>query len=165
MEEFVTNGIVSFDYLWAIFPPGSDVYTKMDDQDRLLNLSKGTYSKDMFGGPMFRLTCQYIDTDGTLFGHVKTTIDISFFEGVMKIKDLEAVPTQLLPNIEPVLEKLLRRGERFEQLQGVCHVAYTGMYMDNSGGHAPRKRYVSTQRQIQFNSMNKHGYRRTAVGL
>ena len=141
MEDMTKNGVITFKYLWAIFPPGMAVYSKVDDQDRFFSLKNGEYIREMNGSKIFRILCQYIDCDGTQFGHVAKSLYIYPFDGLRKITDLDVCPGHLRPDKKSILEKLLRRGEAFENLNGYNHVAYSGFYIDRSS-RSYRKRHV-----------------------
>ncbi|KAL1595457.1 hypothetical protein SLS59_008390 [Nothophoma quercina] len=62
MQDYTTHGVVTYDYLWAIFPPGIDVYTFADEQDRIYQAVRSSY-----GDCSFNLECTYIDCDGEDF--------------------------------------------------------------------------------------------------
>lgn len=140
MEDLTKNQVISYDYLWAIFSPGMDVYSKVDDQDRLFSLERGVYQS--FPVDYFELRCRYIDSDGTKFGFVSKTFDIYRFDGVKKITDLDVFPSHLHADLEALLERLDCRGERFEEMNGFNHVLYSGFYIDRSA-EPPRRRHVS----------------------
>jgi hypothetical protein len=145
MEDLTYNGVISFEYLWAIFPPGMDIYSKVDGQDRLYKLKQCRYGKTMANVPSFNISCRYIDCDGTSFGYRSTSMTIDYFDDIKKIIDLNVLPSHLHPDAESLLDKLHSRGEKFEKLNGFNHLAYSGFYIDQSPGKLPRKRHVSTR--------------------
>ncbi|KAI4144378.1 MAG: hypothetical protein LQ340_006676, partial [Diploschistes diacapsis] len=118
MKDLTKNKVINFDYLWTIFAPGMEVHTKLDGQDRLMELTDNRYGANM-GGEFFTLECRYIDCDGSSFGYVSSSVDINKFEGVRKLVDLDAVPSHLLPDLESLVDRLHARGEKLEQLNGV----------------------------------------------
>jgi hypothetical protein len=140
MEDFTRNNVISFDYMWTLFAPGMEVYTHIDGQDRLMELTDSRYGASM-GGEFFTLEYRYIDCDGSTFGYVSSSIDIDKFEGVKKIVDLYAFPAHLHPNVESIVDRLQSRGEKLEQLNGFHHMSYSGFYTARSSRQI-RKRHV-----------------------
>ena len=146
MTDLTKNKVISFDYLWAIFAPGMEVYTKLDGQDRLMELTDSRYEANM-SGEFFTLEARYIDCDGSGFGYVSSSVDIGKFEGVRKLVDLDALPSHLHPNVETLVDRLHARGEKFEQLNGFRHMSYSGFYTARSSRQT-RKRHVESSRVI-----------------
>ncbi|KAJ3577205.1 hypothetical protein NPX13_g3364 [Xylaria arbuscula] len=147
MQDFTVNGVVSFEYLWAIFPPGHEVYSRVDDQNRLYRTRSCKYLTEMTGEPFFSIYCEYVDCDGKSFGYVSTSLKIDYFSGVKKIPSLSVFPAHLHPETESLLEMLNHRGEYFERLNGFNHVAYSRFYIDRyQGSH--RSRYTAKTRII-----------------
>ena len=140
MKDLTKNKVISFDYLWTIFAPGMEVYTKLDSQDRLLELTDNRYTANM-GGEFFTLECRYIDCDGSSFRYVSSSVDIDKFEGVKKLIDLDAFPSHLYPDVENLVDRLHARGEKLEQLNGFHHMSYSGFYTARSSRQI-RKRHV-----------------------
>ena len=140
MEDLTNNKVITFDYLWSIFAPSMEVYTMLDGQDRLLELTHSRYGANM-GGEFFTLECRYIDCDGLSFGYVLSSVDIDKFEGVKKLVELDAFPSHLRPDIESMVDRLHVRGEKLEQLNGFHHMSYSGFYTARSSRQI-RKRHV-----------------------
>jgi hypothetical protein len=140
MKDLTKNKVISFDYLWTIFAPGMEVYTKLDGQDRLMRLTDSRYGANM-GGEFFTLEYQYIDCDGSSFGYVSSSVDINKFEGVKKLVDLDAFPSHLHPDVGNLVDRLHARGEKLEQLNGFHHMSYSGFYTARSSRQI-RKRHV-----------------------
>jgi len=67
MKEFTKNGVISFDYLWSVFPHGMDVYVSIDGQDRLFEVIKCEYVT-ISSRNSFRVECRYVACDGSKFG-------------------------------------------------------------------------------------------------
>lgn len=125
----IKNKVISYDYLWTMFEPGTEVYTNKNGQDRLCQLNGGRYVEMPHGMRFYSLSCRYVDSDGTKFGFASTTIQIGYFQDIKPIEDLNVLPSYLHPRIADIREKLLARGRRFEALQGCHHKAYSGSYI------------------------------------
>jgi hypothetical protein len=127
-DLFVKNKVISYDYLWTLFEPGTEIYANIGGQDRLCQLSGGRYV-EMAGILFYNLSCRYVDSDGTRFGFGSMTIKIGHFQDVKPIEDLNAIPSYLHPRIAEIRAKLLERGRKFEALHGCYHKSYSGSYM------------------------------------
>ncbi|KAF1845411.1 P-loop containing nucleoside triphosphate hydrolase protein [Cucurbitaria berberidis CBS 394.84] len=132
MEDFTKNGVISFDYLWAIFPPGTNVFSQLDGQERIFSLVKTAYGVEVDGTRYMYVKCRYIDGDGTKFGFVHHRTNLYSFEGVREITKLEIFPAHLHPDAEGLVRRLQIRGEKFENLNGFHHLAYSGLFLDHS---------------------------------
>lgn len=144
VTDLVKNNVISFQYVWALFEPGIEVYTRVDGHDRILVLIHGEYQKTDCG-IIYNLSCRYVDTDGERFGYRNMDIVIQPFGNLKPILELDVVPSRLQPNIETIRERLVERGQRFVALKGVHHRSYTGVYerANPPAGH-PKKQHVST---------------------
>ncbi|OBT87648.1 hypothetical protein VE02_02685 [Pseudogymnoascus sp. 03VT05] len=146
MEDLTKNKVISFDYLWTIFSPGMEVYTKIDGHDRIVLLRDSRYGANM-SGEYFSLECWYIDCDGSRFGYVETSLEINSFDGVKKLVDLDAFPSHLHLDVEGLVGRLHERGDKLEQLNGFHHMSYSGFYTARSSRQV-RKRHVESGRII-----------------
>ncbi|ORY60273.1 P-loop containing nucleoside triphosphate hydrolase protein [Pseudomassariella vexata] len=147
MKDLTKNNVISFNYLWAIFAPNMEVYTKhLDGQDRIVSLRDSRYGASM-SGEFFSLECRYIDCDGSSFGYVSTSLEIGAFDGVKKLVDLDAIPSHLYPDVERLVDRLHARGEKLEQLNGFHHMSYSGFYTARSSRQV-RQRHVESSRII-----------------
>ncbi|RAK97156.1 ATP-binding protein [Aspergillus ibericus CBS 121593] len=146
MRDLVKNKVMSFDYLWTIFGPGMEIFTHLNGQPRLMEVTESRYGANM-GGEFFTLDCRYIDCDGSRFGYVSTSLDIDKFDGVRRLVDLIAFPSHLHPDVKDLVDRLHARGEKFEQLNGFHHMSYSGFYTARSSRQI-RKRHVDNSRII-----------------
>lgn len=145
--DLIKNGVISFEYLWSLFEPGTEIYSRVDEQDRLYLLLASRYVEVCPGVHIFSLTCRYVETDGTSFGFTTTNLTISSFANVKPISDLNVLPSHLKSNIDEIRTRLYARGKKFEQLNGFHHKSYNGFYnfLEVPFGGSNR-RYVSAPR-------------------
>ncbi|KAI5923766.1 hypothetical protein F4810DRAFT_700979 [Camillea tinctor] len=146
-HDLTANGVISFDYLWAIFLPGSNIYSRVGDQDCLYQVTQTQYLTDIMSTHYFSMLCRYIDCDGKDFGYVSTIQKRQNFPGVKKITELYVFPFHLHSETDSLLEKLNSRGERFEGSNAFNHVTYSGFYIDRDQGDFKR-RYAKDDRII-----------------
>jgi len=166
MEDYTRNGVITFDYLWAIFPPGTCIYSKTEDHDRMYEVTTTSYLNDAYNKPYFHIDCRYVDCDGTGFGYVLDSLDIDNFSAVKKIASLKVVPMHLHPDSESMLGRLHARGEKFEAHAGYKHVLYTGFY---STPNAQRKRRQAEKGRViidrKMYDIYVNGYETTLLEL
>lgn len=62
------NGVITFPLLWTQFQPDSLVYSRIDEQDRVLKLKSTMYAEDRDGNQLFVASCQYVDYASTSHG-------------------------------------------------------------------------------------------------
>ena len=131
-QELLANGLVTFDYLWALFEPDTLIYTQSDGQDRLFKLVSSSYRK-LGGTVMFSLTCRYIDCDGDTFGYVTTSLTLNEFDGIKPISELSIMPISLHSRTDELWDKLQKRGECFVRLNGFHYKSYSGLSIISGG--------------------------------
>ncbi|ETS81506.1 hypothetical protein PFICI_06508 [Pestalotiopsis fici W106-1] len=160
--DLLKNGVISFDYVWTLFEPGSEIYAKVDDQDRLFVLNSGNYVKFPDGQQIYSLSCRYIDTNGKSFGYATTTLTISEFHNVKPICDLAILPSHLQADIAGIRSRLESRGRKFESLIGMNYKAYSGGYnLRKPPLGASRRQFVDDGRVMidcsSFDRYDSHG--------
>ncbi|KAF4456409.1 hypothetical protein F53441_1479 [Fusarium austroafricanum] len=128
VSDLLKNGVISFEYVWALFDPDIEVFTKIDGHDRLFHLRNSSYSKVQDGGSAYVLNVRYIDTDGDGFGYRNTCLAIWSFENLKPILELEVIPSRLCADIDETKARLVQRGRVFENLKGINHRTYTGTF-------------------------------------
>ncbi|KAF5717881.1 AAA family ATPase [Fusarium globosum] len=148
-SDLLNNGVISFDYVWTLFEPDVEVYTKIEGRDRLFKLSSGSYSKTPDGTVAYVLSVRFVDTDGDSFGYTDTTLTISPFENVIPILELEVIPARLCPDYDQVRKRLVQRGQLFESLEGINHKTYSGTYnLSHTTSGISKQRHVTNERII-----------------
>ena len=117
--ELQTRKEISHEYLWALFPKDIIVYSRVDDQDRLYQVTQ----INRFPG---EITCQFVRFDGTIFGMSSTRLYISSFTGARPISELSVYPIGFHPDAN--LEKrLAERGRQVSDFQDICYREYLGV--------------------------------------
>ena len=131
-QELLDNGLVTFDYLWALFEPDTVIYARSDGQDRLFKLVGSGYRK-VGETVMFILTCRYIDCDGDTFGYVTTSLTLNEFDDIRPISELSIMPINLHSRTDELWDKLQKRGECFVGLNGFHYKSYSGLFIMSGG--------------------------------
>ncbi|KAH9206677.1 P-loop containing nucleoside triphosphate hydrolase protein [Leptodontidium sp. 2 PMI_412] len=128
IEKFKVHGMIRFDQLWMIFPPGSFVFSERNGIERIYKLRRTELRKEtMFTSKYFLLHSYYIDWDGSMFGYALDILGIETFEGSKKFTDLGIYPLDVHAEKAAVIERLVARGRRFAAYTGVHYLAYDGL--------------------------------------
>lgn len=125
-DDFILNGVITYDTCWMIFEPGTVVFAVQDKQKVVVRLKNAAYVQTRCGNA-YRLTCEYVDWDGENFGFGSTTLNIWEFRGTAKITALSAFPLKYHAAIDRVKDELISRGEVFVKLRGYHYKHYQGI--------------------------------------
>ena len=165
-DDFILNGVITYDTCWMIFEPGTTVFTVQEGQKCAAQFNSGRYIESRCG-MAYQLSCQIVDWDGENFGLGNTAINVWEFEGTMKITKLSAFPLEYHPSLEKTEEELIQRGKAFEALSGYHYKLYRGVAI-GQGPWGPIKYNVDSRiiidtyawnrfnpnRQVSLNSLN-----------
>lgn len=124
-EDYILNGVITYDTAWMIFEPGTIIYNREDNQDRAARFTSGSYVQ-LRCGNAYRLNCQIVDWDGESFGLGSWDKHIMQWEGTEKITELSAYPLEYHPELEKTKQELIKRGRAFENLSGYHFKHYQG---------------------------------------
>ncbi|EJU02297.1 P-loop containing nucleoside triphosphate hydrolase protein, partial [Dacryopinax primogenitus] len=135
VSGLVPHGEVSFELLWAILLPRTLMYTSCSttDQSRAVELIGAELHTPWPSPHYWELDCRYVDSCASMsdehakFGHAKMTIRIPLFKGSAKITSLAAYPMKFHTRQDELRAKLIARGKRWVQLEGMHHLAYDGV--------------------------------------
>jgi len=131
VSDMVANNVISYNLLWALFPPGQYLYSEAHSQGYI-------YVCDSCHplGMGFPVGARYVDWDGKQFGYATKRINVSPFVGTKQISKLEVYPLHLHESPEAVKAHALRRGARFRSLcSSVRHMAYAGNALCEGNHH------------------------------
>lgn len=125
--DMESQGVMTYEHLWTLFQPGSFVYSRQQGQDRIFRLHSSKYGQDRNGNPVYWLTCQYVDYDGSRFGTNKLNVCIAIYDGTRPISNLPTLPLEFHPNKEELKDKLMERGGKVESFAGSHYRGYNGI--------------------------------------
>ncbi len=125
--DLKSQGVMTYEHLWTLFQPGSLVFSKQQSQDRIFRLHGSRYGQDRNGNPVYWLTCQYVDYDGTRWGTNKLNVCIPAYEGTRPITSLQTQPLDFHGDKTALVERLIERGGKVETLAGSHYRAYNGV--------------------------------------
>lgn len=152
-EDFILNGVITYETCWMIFEPGTTVFTTQEGENCAAQFNSGRYVKTRCGNA-YQLACQIVDWDGENFGLGNETINIMEFEGTKKITKLSAFPLQYHPSLEDIKVELIQRGKAFEALRGYHYKLYQGIAI-GQGLWGPIKYNVDSRIVIDTYAWNR----------
>ena len=119
LEHLLAAKEITFDLLWAIFPPNSLVYRyhELIEQDQILQLRTIEMAK-VRGRRIWELSCTIIADDGVKFGIASEPFWMTIFDfsGSRSLTDLPIYPLKYHSRADEVRRAVLSRGARFAQL-------------------------------------------------
>ena len=128
LESLIPKNEITFEYLWAIFPPNTIAYGKdMLREGRAFLIRSCAEGEDPRSREVFMaLQAEYIDYDGKATGKVRVELKITSFEGARRISALPYVPLALHEDAVAVRTELLDRGRKALKLHRKQLVEYQG---------------------------------------
>lgn len=150
-KEMEQQKSVTFDYLWVLFPPDCEVFSRIDRQDRIFRLTSASYIRTQCG-VIFQIKAKYITYDGTDFGWTSETFQINPFEGYRAVLDLSVLPLSALEKDtrSGTVERLEERGKRFENFKGWHYMSYSG-FVEPADLHLRKQKVRTAHCFIQMN--------------
>ncbi|KAI0545381.1 P-loop containing nucleoside triphosphate hydrolase protein [Xylaria curta] len=125
-KDLTQNNVMTYDFLWTLFPPSTLVYSRLFDRDCILEVQRTVYDKNT---NTYDLRCRYIEWDGESFGWKETLVVIPKFSGTRSIRDLKAYPVIYHTSPESIQSVLSERGRKFVALRGWQQKAYNGVIL------------------------------------
>lgn len=126
-DDYILNGVITYDTCWMIFEPGTVIFANKDGQPCAAKLTSAAYCENACEGKFYSLQCSTVDWDGERFGKGTTNPKIHEFLGTMKITEISAFPLETHPNVRRIKEELIRKGKAFEALCGYHYSSYKGI--------------------------------------
>ena len=139
LVPMLEHNMISFDLIWALFKPGSIIYTTTygdSDQPRAFKLDYATKESHFMKGTWYSIEGKYLETDGKSFGMGNLTVQVPSFQGVRRISSLECYPLQYHKDADNLKTQLIERGKKFAALEGVHYKYHKGM------AYTKRKRQI-----------------------
>ncbi|KAJ8132064.1 hypothetical protein O1611_g1564 [Lasiodiplodia mahajangana] len=125
-NDLIQNRVVTYDYLWILFAPGTLLYSRLFDQDCLLEVKRTDYHGFLSESP-YQLRCRYIERNGESLGWKTKLIEIPKFSGTKPIQELEVYPITYHQAPEDMRSRFLERGRKFLSFSDWHHKAYVGV--------------------------------------
>ncbi|KAG6813734.1 hypothetical protein H0H92_007686 [Tricholoma furcatifolium] len=127
VNRLISEGRITFDLLWTLFPPGCLIYRRDKlNQHQVMRLRESSY-KTIAGVPHFSITCDIISKDGNHLGFATIEDQLKSFDGTVRIQDLSFLPLRYHPDHKKIYTHVVLRGSKFthleQQLFETCGIA------------------------------------------
>lgn len=148
VQDYLVNGVITFDTAWMIFEPGQIVYGIKDGQPVAAKLISTRKERDCVGNIVLGLMCEMVEWGGLTFGHCTDHFTITNFQGTSKITNLAYYPLVHHEKADRIMEQLIERGKKFESLVGYQYKFYDGVAIGYDMFDNPVKYNVQPPSQI-----------------
>nr|GAT46316.1 AAA family [Mycena chlorophos] len=121
---------ISFDLLWALFPPNVLVYRfhAYTEQDQVMIARTFDYTR-IDGTPCALLECDVVSHDGNHFGFAREVIKINIFRGARVIQHLSLFPLRCHPQANEIRSRAIQRGKKVAALPQYTYHEVSGPAM------------------------------------
>lgn len=149
LDSLLKHGDITYDLLWAIFPPQVQIFT--DDnimrEPQALKFAAGSY-QDTQEESYFAITAKLIHHDGQDFGWGSTLLKIPAFDGAKKVANLPVYPLRYHAEPARMRESLLERGRKYVALlEPLCReYRDLAVHTESNMGEEVEKRFNATGR-------------------
>ncbi|KAF5022484.1 hypothetical protein F66182_5456 [Fusarium sp. NRRL 66182] len=153
-RNLVAKGLIDFRTAWTLFPRDSTAYSYGVNSDFIAKVD-GTEYETNDGVDQLVLTAKAMDFNGEEFVWTKRPLTISEFNGNKPIRDLRHYPFDMHPDKRSIMDRLLARGRKVLDLQGLTYCSYNGiaLYPREQG---VEKHNVECRILIDVVGYNKH---------
>ncbi|KAF2262142.1 P-loop containing nucleoside triphosphate hydrolase protein [Lojkania enalia] len=130
LNPMLKAGNITFDLLWALFKPNTIAFTTTygsADNPRCFKVDYANKHAHFFKGEWYSIEGRYLEYDGKNFGLGEFEVQVGAFKGVRKITSLATYPLSYHKDVEGVTQKLVERGKKFVELQGMNYRFHKGL--------------------------------------
>ncbi|KLU81988.1 hypothetical protein MAPG_01068 [Magnaporthiopsis poae ATCC 64411] len=120
------KGLISFKTAWTFFPRDSIVISYARNCEMLCKVVDTTVHKDM-GGASLVISCKVMRFNGEAFLWDDHDVRIPAFGGNLPVLDLPHYPLDFHPDADQVKSRMVSRGARVLDYQGLTYCCYTGL--------------------------------------
>jgi hypothetical protein len=132
LQSLLSKGEITFDLLWAIFPPREPIFATDHGtlrQTQALNIISAEYGTHKNGDQFYLANGNIITHDGDGFGRGTFSTTIEAFEGSRKLTTLAFFPSKFHPEEDKLRQRLISRGKKYVAfLKGPVCREYTLQY-------------------------------------
>lgn len=119
LNTFLAQDEITFDLLWMLFPPKEMVVAINHgtmNQTQVMQLSNAWEEQNPNGSRHFAISGYIVTHDGDDFGRATLDLQMSQFEGAMKLKKLPVCPLKFYDNIDSLRQQQIARGKKYVEL-------------------------------------------------
>jgi hypothetical protein len=119
--DLLANGVMTYDYLWTMFEPGTLVFSQMGGNERVMRVQSYSYQCNSFYA--FN---RYVEWSGKKFGMEDATSSIGTFDGTRRIINLSVYPLIYHPDSLGVQKRCIARAKEWEAFCKYSFMSYKG---------------------------------------
>jgi hypothetical protein len=149
------SGLVNFKLAWTYFPRGTIVYSYGRNSELLCKVEDTEYKKKTHG-IVLSITGKVMTFNGDSFVWQDSELEMPAFEGNKPVKDLLHYPLEFNPEKEDVKKRMLERGKKVLDLQGLTYCTYNGIALYQESKDKLEKHNVEGRILIDVVGFNKY---------
>ncbi|KAJ4257357.1 hypothetical protein NW762_008475 [Fusarium torreyae] len=132
-RNLLDKGLVDFRTAWTLFPRDSTVYSYGMNSEFIAKVD-GTEYDTNDGVVQLVLTAKIMAFNGEEFVWRKKPLTINEFAGNKPIRDLRHYPFDMHPERDSIMTRLMTRGKKVLDLQGLTYCSYNGIALHPGDG-------------------------------
>ncbi|KAK5996712.1 hypothetical protein PT974_02052 [Cladobotryum mycophilum] len=125
-KNLQASGLIDYKTAWTLFPRGSTVYSFGINSEFLCKVESTSYVRKEKGNFLL-VKVKVLKFNGEQFVWHNETLPIPMFEGNKPIRELEHFPLEFHPDPEGIRRRLIARGRKVLDLQGLQYRCYNGI--------------------------------------
>jgi hypothetical protein len=152
-QDMKSKRVMTYEHLWTLFQPGATIFARQDGQETAMTLVNTIYGRDAQDIPCFWLTCKFVDWDGAKFGTQRVRLYISQYAGTRSISSLRGYPIEYHYEGQVLLDRLIARGAKAEELAGPNYRSYQGVGWKYGVQPGTKEKY-NVKGRVSFQSLD-----------
>ncbi|KAG6839442.1 hypothetical protein C0991_002530, partial [Blastosporella zonata] len=156
VNRLISEGRITYDLLWALFPPGCLVYRRHPQLNQHQVMLYGTAEYTPIQNVShFEIHCAILTNDGTHFGRAVIEATIKTFSGTVRIQDLDFLPLRCHPDHEKIYAHVVSRGAVFSRLnQEIFETSTSSAFEEiwDPRSEEPQLRIFTANGRVMINS-------------
>lgn len=133
------SGLVGFETAWTLFPHGATVYSQELGSESIYKVEDTEYVEKNDGKYLI-VKGKYMKFNGKNFVWRQKMLPIPSFMGKILVSELVVLPSELHPETDSIMGRLVARGSKAFRLQSVEYCEYNGIALHVDGnGHSEHR--------------------------
>ncbi|KAF5586553.1 TOB3 (member of AAA-ATPase family) [Fusarium pseudocircinatum] len=153
-RNLLDKGLIDFRTAWTLFPRDSTAYSYGMNSEFIAKVDGTEYDTNE-GVMQLVLTAKVMAFNGEEFIWRKKSLTINEFAGNKPIRDLRHYPFEMHPEKDVIEQRLLSRGRKVLDLQGLAYCSYNGIAL-HPGEAGVEKHNVECRILVDVVGFNKY---------
>ena len=154
-KHMKSSGLVDFKTVWTLFPRGSTVYSYGMNSETVCKVESTSILKKM-GMSFMIIKAKSVSFNGEEFVWEEKSLVIPEFKGNMPINELAHYPLEHHPEGEKLSKRLIARGKKALDLQGLKYCCYDGIALHHPDEKTIEKHNVESRILVDVVGYNKY---------